>query len=421
MNFLKDKHILVTGGTPKEVIDGVRHYANHARPESHGLEAAKRLAEEGAYVTLIAPKLHDATPQSVEIISHTPEGKSIISAQNLVAAAEYYASERDGDIAAVLHLANISSLRPAHPTQDKLKIKKKAGDSVLMEVRGNIDLWGRLEAALPGTAIIGYQNGQLTVTADNAQVDALLHLAEEARHQAEKKLAATQIEARRIAYGPLAGRKIVMTNGPTAEQLTAEGDVITNFSSGRQGYALAQALAGMGAQVVVITGPTHLPDLAHPNVKILHVVDARDMRDKVLAHLPADVFVGVAAVADFGMAEPLDLQLREGQLHTLQLTQNPDILETVGNHPDKRPAVVIGFAAETAEQEQLIAYARGKLERKRADAICANQVGGEAIAASGSARNQIIWVSREGEEFWDPSTKEKIGEDIGRKIAQLLP
>jgi phosphopantothenoylcysteine decarboxylase/phosphopantothenate--cysteine ligase len=200
--------------------------------------------------------------------------------------------------------------------------------------------------------------------------------------------------------GELAGRNIIITNGPTAEQLTTGGDVITNFSSGKQGRAIADALSDMGAKVMLVTGGT-----------------ARDMLGKTLAQLPADVFIGVAAVADFAIETPLDLQLKDGEPHALQLTQNPDILQTIGQHPTLRPKVVIGFAAETAPQPQLLEYARKKLERKGADAICANRV---SAASPGSDVNQISWVSKNGAEPWEAMDKHAVGRAIGGKIVEML-
>jgi phosphopantothenoylcysteine synthetase/decarboxylase len=411
---LSGKKILVIGGSAHEVIDGVRHYANHGRPEQHGLQAAKRLAELGAKVTLVTTRLHDGIPQGIAVVSEDSNHKALVGAESLLNAAAQQAQATGYD--AVLQLANIPAVKAAKQSEHKLKVKKDAGALIPMDVAGNIDVVGSLQAAFSGSVIAGYDSQQQWFASGDAGL--AKSMADIASQTASAPLPATQdnVSALPRTGGKLSGKKIIITSGPTAEPISSSGDVITNFSSGKQGHAVAESLAAMGAQVVLVSGPTHIPDPSHPNITTIHTESARNMRDAVVAQLPADAFVAVAAVADFGMANPGKLALKPAELATLELSQNPDILQTIGTHGSKRPSVVIGFAAETHD---LLIYARGKLEKKGADAICANQVG-SAMVARGSDKNQITWVSAEGNEPWETMGKSDVGNRIGDKIALLL-
>ncbi len=398
MDDLKGKKILVIGGNVHEVIDGVRHYANHARPENHGANAADYLRGLGADVTLI---------------DRDANGKSFANTQQLLNALQDAAQVREYD--AVLNLANIPAVKPAHITDKKLKVKKEAGALVPMEVLGNVDIIGKLMRIFPDSPICGYNQQQSWCDTQDSELNGPLAQVAAAANTPDVQAQSAPLPTIR-AGGKLSGRRIVITSGPTAEPISDHGDVITNFSSGKQGHAIAQSLAAMGAQVVLVSGPTHIPDPQHPNISVIHTDSARNMRDAVLAQMPADAYVGVAAVADFGMENPGSLHLSPDAPHTLQFSQNPDILQSVGTHESLRPPVVIGFAAETHD---LLTYARGKLEKKGADAICANQVG-SAIAQRGSDNNQITWVTAQGNEQWEVMTKNDIGKRIGEKIALLL-
>lgn len=411
---LKGKKILVIGGSAHEVIDGVRHYANHGRIDLHGLQAAKRLAELGAEVTLVTTRLNGEKPQGIAIVSEDSEHKPLVSAESLLGAAAHQAQATRYD--AVLQLANIPAVKAAQQSEHKLKVKKEAGALVPMEVAGNIDVVASLQASFSNSVIAGYDNQQQWFASGDAAI--AKSLADIAGQTASAPLPAAQGNVSTLprAGGKLSGKKIIITSGPTAEPISSSGDVITNFSSGKQGHAVAEALASMGAQIVLVSGPTQIPDPSHPNITTIHTESARDMRDTAVAQLPADAFVAVAAVADFGMAQPGKLALKPGEQATLELSQNPDILQTIGTHASKRPAVVIGFAAETHE---LLTYARGKLEKKGADAICANKVD-SASGVFGGDRNQITWVTAEGNEAWQAMNKSEVGTRIGDKIALLL-
>jgi phosphopantothenoylcysteine decarboxylase/phosphopantothenate--cysteine ligase len=210
---------------------------------------------------------------------------------------------------------------------------------------------------------------------------------------------------------PLAGRKAIVTSGPTHEPIDPVR-YIANRSSGRQGHAIAAALAALGADVTLVSGPVAIPDPT--GVNVIHVERAEEMRDAVLAALPADIAVMVAAVADWRVASASDQKLKKHpgeSIPTLALTENPDILATIGHHT-MRPTLVIGFAAETQDVES---YARAKLDRKGADMIVANDVS-PSTGVMGGLRNTVKLVRRDGVEQWPDLAKE----DVALRLAALI-
>jgi phosphopantothenoylcysteine decarboxylase/phosphopantothenate--cysteine ligase len=214
---------------------------------------------------------------------------------------------------------------------------------------------------------------------------------------------------------PLAGKTAIVTSGPTHEPIDPVR-YIANRSSGRQGHAVAAALAKLGARVTLISGPVSIPDPA--GVKTLHVETADEMLQAVLAHLPSDIAVMVAAVADWRIAASADQKIKKqpGEAPPpLQLAENPDILKTVGHHP-QRPAVVVGFAAETQDVE---VNGRAKLERKGADLIVANDVS-PATGVMGGSRNSVKIISSEGIDAWPDLPKDEVAERLAALIAAKL-
>ncbi|MGO8074927.1 bifunctional phosphopantothenoylcysteine decarboxylase/phosphopantothenate--cysteine ligase CoaBC [Rhizobium leguminosarum] len=212
---------------------------------------------------------------------------------------------------------------------------------------------------------------------------------------------------------PLKGRKAIVTSGPTHEPIDPVR-YIANRSSGRQGHAIAAALAKLGAEVTLVSGPVTIADPV--GVSVVHVERAEEMRDAVLAALPADIAVMVAAVADWRVASAADQKLKKHpgeSIPTLALTENPDILKTVGHHT-MRPKLVIGFAAETQDVES---NAKAKLERKGADMIVANDVS-PATGIMGGSRNRVKLVRRDGVEQWPDLAKEEVAERLAALIAK---
>ncbi len=197
------------------------------------------------------------------------------------------------------------------------------------------------------------------------------------------------IQARLGCGDALAGKRVVMTAGPTFEPLDPVRG-LTNRSSGKQGYAIAERLARDGAEVVLVSGPVALPTPA--GVTRIDVETAQQMFDTVHAQLPCDVFVGVAAVADWRPKDPAAEKQKKTAEPELSVTfvKNPDILESVSKHLDLRPRLVVGFAAETNMLED---YAKAKLASKGCDAIIANNV---AEGIFGSSHTQATLLDLDG-------------------------
>lgn len=214
---------------------------------------------------------------------------------------------------------------------------------------------------------------------------------------------------------PLAGRTAIVTSGPTHEPIDPVR-YIANRSSGRQGHAIAAALARLGADVTLVSGPVTIAD--PKGVATVHVERAEEMRDAVISRLPADIAVMVAAVADWRVAASAGQKIKKkpGEAPApLQLTENPDILKTVGHH-EHRPKIVVGFAAETENVED---NGRAKLERKGADLIVANDVSPET-GIMGGTRNSVKLITKTGVEQWPDLSKDEVADRLARLIAERL-
>jgi phosphopantothenoylcysteine decarboxylase/phosphopantothenate--cysteine ligase len=214
---------------------------------------------------------------------------------------------------------------------------------------------------------------------------------------------------------PLSGRRALVTSGPTHEPIDPVR-YIANRSSGRQGHAIAAALASRGAATTLVSGPTNLPD--PPGVTVVHVETARDMLAACEAALPADVAVCAAAVADWRVARMADEKRKKNGAGppALEMTENPDILATLAAATNARPGLVIGFAAET---EQVVVHASAKRERKGCDWILANDVSPQT-GTFGGADNTIHLVSAEGVEDWPRMSKADVANRLAERIAQTL-
>jgi phosphopantothenoylcysteine decarboxylase/phosphopantothenate--cysteine ligase len=212
---------------------------------------------------------------------------------------------------------------------------------------------------------------------------------------------------------PLMGKKIIVTAGPTFEPLDPVRG-LTNRSSGRQGYAVAQRLAEAGAEVILVSGPVALA--TPPGVVRVDVETAQEMYDAVHKSLPCDAFIGVAAVADWRAKEVASEKQKKTAEDTLSLTlvKNPDILESVSKHLDARPRLVIGFAAETQKLED---YAKAKLASKGCDAIIANDV---SSGVFGAAENRATLVDLGGYTPIEGGTKVEIADFLVGYIQKRL-
>lgn len=214
---------------------------------------------------------------------------------------------------------------------------------------------------------------------------------------------------------PLLGKTALVTSGPTHEPIDPVR-YITNRSSGKQGHAIAAALAELGATVTLISGPVNIDD--PKSVSVIHVERAEEMLNAVLKQLPCDIAVMVAAVADWRVTGSSDQKIKKqagDAPPSLTLGENPDILKTVGHHLS-RPQLVVGFAAETQDVEN---NARLKLARKGADIIVANDVS-TSTGIMGGDDNLVKIISKEGVLEWPAMSKKSVAEKLALLIAKQL-
>jgi phosphopantothenoylcysteine decarboxylase/phosphopantothenate--cysteine ligase len=224
------------------------------------------------------------------------------------------------------------------------------------------------------------------------------------------------VEAVFLAAGRLAGCRALVTSGPTHEPIDPVR-FIANRSSGKQGHAIAAQLRRAGAAVTLVSGPVSLAD--PPGVTVVKVETARQMLEACLAALPVDVAVCAAAVADWRVAMPAGEKTKKvegASPPVLHLETNPDILATLAAAGDRRPRLVVGFAAETVD---LVGQARAKLARKRCDLIVANDVSAASGTFGGDA-NTVHLVSTEGVEAWPPLSKAVVAERLVAVLADRL-
>ena len=214
---------------------------------------------------------------------------------------------------------------------------------------------------------------------------------------------------------PLKGKKVLITAGPTREAIDPVR-YISNYSSGKQGYAIAAAAIALGAETVLVSGPVDLP--IPPGVQMMPVTSAVEMLTVSEQELPCDIAIFTAAVADWRVADEAKQKIKKDKsgLPTLQLEENPDILQTIAKRASKRPALVVGFAAET---ENLLDNAREKLKRKGCDLIVANDVSRER-GVFGGDQNTVQLVSASGVESWGLLSKQDVAQRLMKQLAAQL-
>lgn len=213
---------------------------------------------------------------------------------------------------------------------------------------------------------------------------------------------------------PLAGRHALITAGPTLEPIDPVR-FLSNRSSGKQGYAIAEALVIAGARVTLVSGPTALKPPA--GVEFVGVESAQDMLAACRTALPANVFISVAAVSDWRTKTTATQKLKlKGQSGppTLELVENPDILTTISQMTQNRPELVIGFAAETHD---VVAYGHAKLAKKGCDWIVANDVSGDVM---GGDTNAVTLITATGNQIWERASKQSIATRLVGQISETL-
>ncbi|WP_170333448.1 bifunctional phosphopantothenoylcysteine decarboxylase/phosphopantothenate--cysteine ligase CoaBC [Ruegeria arenilitoris] len=218
-----------------------------------------------------------------------------------------------------------------------------------------------------------------------------------------------------LGGGPLNGKRVLVTSGPTHEPIDPVR-YIANRSSGAQGAAVARALTALGAEVVFVTGPADVPP--PDGVQVVTVETAQQMSDAVDAALPVDAGVFAAAVADWRVSSASDKKLKKSRdgLPVLEFAENPDILKRVSHMEKGRPALVVGFAAET---DNVIEHATAKRGRKGCDWIVANDVS-PATGIMGGSENAVILISDAGAEEWPRMGKDEVAKRLATRIADAL-
>lgn len=396
--LLRGARVLVLGADAQEPVDGVRLLCNHRRARGAAESLSAWLCSHGAHVTYLAPKAHrlkERLPGAT--LLDTPAARAEDYLNTLTAL--------KGDFDIAFQLARVPSLRACTPVRQKIKI---ASPSFKLAVEPNIELLAALAARAP---TFGYDLTQALkylgpATPQSASwFTCLQHLTVD-----------PPLEPPTEDVGglpDLSGYHAIVTSGPTEEPVSVFGDALSNYSSGRQGHAVALMLSRAGAKVSLVSGPASVVSAAHRNIETHYVQSAQEMLFTVHHLLPADIFVGVAAVADFSPEALLREPLKEPC--ELKLGRNPDILKSVAACRP-RPRVVVGFAAETHAVEE---YARGKLLAKGADLIVANCVG-EAKAHMSSLLNQVKVVSAEGTRDYPLESKHHVAVRVVREIHRRL-
>jgi len=214
---------------------------------------------------------------------------------------------------------------------------------------------------------------------------------------------------------PLAGKKVLITAGPTREAIDPVR-YISNHSSGKQGFAIAEAAVALGAETVLVSGPVNLP--VPPGVGMMPVESAEEMLKVCEGELPCDIAIFTAAVADWRAAHVAGEKIKKGGPPlSLSVIENPDILRAIATRKKNRPLIVVGFAAET---EKIVEHAREKLAKKSCDMIVANDVSA-ATGVFGGDRNKVHIVTPQGVETWPEMSKREVAQRLMDRLAESLP
>ncbi|MQX36589.1 bifunctional phosphopantothenoylcysteine decarboxylase/phosphopantothenate--cysteine ligase CoaBC [Roseospira navarrensis] len=379
------------------------------------LELVRRLRERGAAVrAVMTGSAHQfVTPLSLSALT---EDKVYTDLFSLTDEAEmgHIQLSRDADLLVVAPATANILARMAHGLADDLAstVLLATDTPVLVAPAMNVRMWEHPATRANmdllrtrGIAVVGPDSGDMACgeygPGRMAEPAAILEAIERALTGPDQ---------------PLKGRRALVTSGPTHEPIDPVR-YIANRSSGKQGHAIAAALAALGAEVTLVTGPVTLPD--PPGVRAMHVESARDMLAACRETLPVDVVVCAAAVADWRVADAADQKLKKGSggdALALSLTENPDILATLSQAGEGRPGLVVGFAAET---EQVVEHARAKRDRKGCDWILANDVSA-ATGTFGGDANTVHLITADGVESWPAQSKAEVGRGLAARIADAL-
>ncbi|MBN9311394.1 bifunctional phosphopantothenoylcysteine decarboxylase/phosphopantothenate--cysteine ligase CoaBC [Devosia sp.] len=399
MKLASRKVLLVIGG-------GIAAYKS--------LELIRRLRDEGAAVRCVmtAAAQHFLTPLSVGTLSADRVFTDLFD-RNDEHDVGHIRLSREADLIVVAPATADLMSKLAHGAASDLAsaVLLATDKPVLLAPAMNPRMWNhpatqrnRATLLADGISFVGPNRGEMAEAGE----------AGEGRMAEPAEIVAAVLA--RLGTGPLAGKRIIVTSGPTHEPIDPVR-YIANRSSGKQGHAIAAALARLGAEVRLVTGPVALPDPV--GVGTTHVETAAQMLAAVERALPADAAVFVAAVADWRVAEAAAEKIKKvpgtASAPVLHMVENPDILATVGHHV-RRPRLVVGFAAET---QDLLANGTRKLERKGADIIVANDVS-KGTGVMGGERNRVTILSAGGAEEWPEMSKSEVATRLARLIADRL-
>ena len=412
MSNLSGKHVLLI------VSGGIAAYK--------ALELIRRLRERGAAVTTVLTKAAKqfVTPLSVASLSGNKVYDDLFSLTDETEMGHIQLS-RASDLVLVAPATADLMAKAAHGLADDMAstLLLATDKKPIFVPAMNVRMWlhpatQKNVSALKdaGCTILGPADGEMACGefGPGRLIEPLEIIAALENQLAASAAAAMQLSSL-AADRPLAGRRAVVTAGPTREPIDPVR-YISNKSSGKQGYAIAAALAAAGAETVLVSGPVDLP--APAGVSLRPVESAVQMLEQVEAALPADIFVAAAAVADWRVKGAGAHKTKKGPdgPPTFELIENPDILATISQKAAGRPKLVVGFAAET---ENLVPNAQAKLSRKQCDLIVANDVGAEQ-AIFGGDLNRVVIVDRDSAEAWPQASKSEIADRIAALIAKRL-
>ena len=376
------------------------------------LELIRRLQDQGASVAPVLTKAGEefVTPLSVSALAGAPVHRDLF---DLTAEAEmgHIQLSRSADLVVVAPAtADLVAKMAQGLANDLASTLLLATDTpVLVAPAMNVRMW---EHAATQRNIATLKADGIRFVGPNAGGMACGEFGPGRMAEPDEIVAAVAAEFR---DGPLSGKRIVVTSGPTHEPIDPVR-YIANSSSGAQGTAVARALRDLGAEVVFVTGPATVrpPE----GVEVVPVESALEMQAAVEAALPADAAVFAAAVADWRVASASDRKLKKSKdgLPTLEFAENPDILKTVSHMTANRPGLVVGFAAETND---VVDNATAKRLRKGCDWIVANDVS-PATGIMGGSENAVILITDTGAEEWPRMAKQEVAGKLANRIAAAL-
>ena len=378
------------------------------------LELIRRLQERGAQLRCILTPAarHFVTPLAVGALSGEPAFTELFDPQSEFDIGHIrLAREADLIVVAPATADLLAKMAGGHADDLATAVLLATDKPILIAPAMNPQMWAAkatarnlAQLAADGVAVVGPNFGEMAERGEAG----LGRMAEP-----PEIVAAVEGLLRRGAA--LAGKRIVVTSGPTHEPIDPVR-FIANRSSGKQGHAIAAAAAAAGGEVILVSGPVNLSD--PPGVTAVRVETARQMFEAVEKALPTDVAIFAAAVADWRAESPSasKIKKRTGATPSLKLTENPDILSSVAHRKTARPHLVIGFAAET---DDVVANAQAKLTQKGCDWIVANDVSPES-GIMGGGSNTVHLVTANGVESWPPQAKDRVAHLLVERIAAAL-